>query len=1066
MRVRSVLSGLLRAALLTVLALQALWLLRRPIAERWLCGKLAALASDQLDAEVSIGGLGGDWLVTAVATGVEVRGARVLRRIDGAEVAVEVDLLRLLRGDLSGLRRARATARAVELDLTAPGEGGGGGQPPDLGRLARLFPGGARVAAESCTVRGRHGEVHGPLLVRLAPEREGGPRRLAVDAPMALIDGEVEADGTVHAFVRTPDAGAIARVLGAGPDQVRGRAEARATLVLAPELRCSVHAQAADLTVAGVAVERAAAHGRIDRAGVHGADGTFVLAGGLGSGDARGVELSFAGALLRAGEVCLRVADLAPFTAYLPAAARERGPLGGALHLRADLDGARARVDVAARIVDPVVGAPVRIVASARGDADGLALDAARVEGPALALRGSAVLPGTSLARTLAEPALLLDAPIAASATLSSDALHALPLRAFGLDARGSLAVEAELRGSLHRPVADFAVTADGVALGPADGTPWVRDLDLGAVGRPDRIRIDHAALTLADHRLFATGAVELDDDVVRIERLAVADVHRGTAVVSGTIARRAGFDWRAALRDGADLLVDLDGVEPLHWLVEGRGPVRVSGRVYWRTGARIDVGATLHVAGEPAPGMPISVTLAAHGDGRRSVIDPVMIVAGPSVSTATFAVERSPLALLEDPRAFAGARASGRIDLGAVPLRAVLGALGVALPAGEAAGTVRGSATLGGRLDRPELRGQVQLEDGFVRLAAGERFENVDATVVLRPTAVRLLGSAERGKAPIQFSGELTAAGALWQAWPKVDLALSVRGDNVLIHRRTGLKVRADVDLEARGPIDDVLIRGKVALRDGKLVTRVPLIDLRRTGGAAPTSGIRLPSLTLPPPLHARLAVDVVTAEPFVAQSNVLEAELHAALELTGDLDAPRLVGTVSGPDAAIILPGLRMRASTLLLEFTSAEPELPRLTVNARGRRHGYDIQLDARGRYDRPDVVLASSPALPPDELVVLVTTGARPAALRSTTGVGTVLGAYVAQEFADWLFGSESTEAKESFLDRFTVETGTEMSRAGNESIVVEFRVGERLYLQGERDVYEDINMGVVYRLRFR
>src|SRR5690606_24995327 len=226
-----------------------------PIAERWLCGKLAALASDQLDAEVSIGGLGGDWLVTAVATGVEVRGARVLRRIDGAEVAVEVDLLRLLRGDLSGLRRARATARAVELDLTAPGEGGGGGQPPDLGRLARLFPGGARVAAESCTVRGRHGEVHGPLLVRLAPEREGGPRRLAVDAPMALIDGEVEADGTVHAFVRTPDAGAIARVLGAGPDQVRGRAEARATLVLAPELRCSVHAQAADLTVAGVAVE-------------------------------------------------------------------------------------------------------------------------------------------------------------------------------------------------------------------------------------------------------------------------------------------------------------------------------------------------------------------------------------------------------------------------------------------------------------------------------------------------------------------------------------------------------------------------------------------------------------------------------------------------------------------------------------------------------------------------------------------------------------------------------------------------------------------------------------------
>ena len=42
----------------------------------------------------------------------------------------------------------------------------------------------------------------------------------------------------------------------------------------------------------------------------------------------------------------------------------------------------------------------------------------------------------------------------------------------------------------------------------------------------------------------------------------------------------------------------------------------------------------------------------------------------------------------------------------------------------------------------------------------------------------------------------------------------------------------------------------------------------------------------------------------------------------------------------------------------------------------------------------------------------------------------------------------------------------MSRGGNESIVVEFRVGDRTFLQGERDVYEDVNMGFVYRIRFR
>ena len=72
----------------------------------------------------------------------------------------------------------------------------------------------------------------------------------------------------------------------------------------------------------------------------------------------------------------------------------------------------------------------------------------------------------------------------------------------------------------------------------------------------------------------------------------------------------------------------------------------------------------------------------------------------------------------------------------------------------------------------------------------------------------------------------------------------------------------------------------------------------------------------------------------------------------------------------------------------------------------------------------------------------------------------------EELADYIFGSESTEAKEGFIDRFSFETGTEISAKGTESIVVEFRVFDRVYLQGERDVYEDINFGVVYRIRFR
>ena len=79
---------------------------------------------------------------------------------------------------------------------------------------------------------------------------------------------------------------------------------------------------------------------------------------------------------------------------------------------------------------------------------------------------------------------------------------------------------------------------------------------------------------------------------------------------------------------------------------------------------------------------------------------------------------------------------------------------------------------------------------------------------------------------------------------------------------------------------------------------------------------------------------------------------------------------------------------------------------------------------------------------------------------------LVGAYLAEEVADYLFGSDSTEAKEGFVDRFTFEAGREMGPNGTESIVVEFRLTDSLYLQGERDVYEDVNIGLVYRVKFR
>ncbi|MGK0264569.1 MAG: translocation and assembly module TamB, partial [Planctomycetota bacterium] len=193
---------------------------------------------------------------------------------------------------------------------------------------------------------------------------------------------------------------------------------------------------------------------------------------------------------------------------------------------------------------------------------------------------------------------------------------------------------------------------------------------------------------------------------------------------------------------------------------------------------------------------------------------------------------------------------------------------------------------------------------------------------------------------------------------------------------------------------------------------------------------------------------------------------EVSSALVVRGTLRAPRIEGTLAMPRGTITFPGCTFRTSNALLQFDRNDSSFPTVSLTAAGRRHGYDVRMVIRGSYHAPEIQLSSTPPLPAEQLAVLVTTGARPESLQGSRAVGALLGSYLVQELADHLFGSESTEAKEGFVSRFEVETGTEISANGTESIVVNFRVIDHVYLQGERDIYEDVNVGLVYRIRFK
>jgi hypothetical protein len=215
------------------------------------------------------------------------------------------------------------------------------------------------------------------------------------------------------------------------------------------------------------------------------------------------------------------------------------------------------------------------------------------------------------------------------------------------------------------------------------------------------------------------------------------------------------------------------------------------------------------------------------------------------------------------------------------------------------------------------------------------------------------------------------------------------------------------------------------------------------------------------------------MTQAPMTLRTNVIDTDVDIGCRLLGQGNALHLVGVASSRQGTLRLPGMSMRLHGLRLMFNEANPTRPRVMATASGQRHSIRIQLRVTGPWDDPVVSLSSTPALQPKELWSLVSTGLRPESLSGGTAQSntTLIATYVIQELLLTYVASESTEEQESFVARFEFEFGSEISHGGQETWQVDLDLGQlwivpkNYGVRLERDVYEDINLGLVYRWRF-
>ncbi len=398
-------------------------------------------------------------------------------------------------------------------------------------------------------------------------------------------------------------------------------------------------------------------------------------------------------------------------------------------------------------------------------------------------------------------------------------------------------------------------------------------------------------------------------------------------------------------------------------------------------------------------------------------------------------------------------------------------------LGAGAVRGLVSGEAAIDGVLGSPFGLGLVRtarlsLRGGELKLADLPRLDHLDAELHgdRHEWALRSL-SGGLGAGRFSARGSLRRADApLAESLADAELSVHLEGDDVLLYRGDGAKVRASIDATATGTLDAIVVRGDVALGRGtKYVRRISVLPaLGSTGGAPVNEGLQLPSL--PPMLGDRVDLDiaVTTHEPVEVRTHVVDGDIDVAGRLRGKGSAPRLEGTMSMRRGTLRFPGANLAVDSGLLTFTPSRPLFPELLVTATGKRMGIVVTMSITGRFDQPQVQLTSVPALPPQDLIVLLTTGQLPGtfAEQGVTGQARFVGGYLAKEVFEKYFGSESTERGESLFDRLTIESGREVSQNGTESVRVEYELLPRFSVQVERDAYEDYNLGLVLRFRFR
>jgi autotransporter translocation and assembly factor TamB len=385
--------------------------------------------------------------------------------------------------------------------------------------------------------------------------------------------------------------------------------------------------------------------------------------------------------------------------------------------------------------------------------------------------------------------------------------------------------------------------------------------------------------------------------------------------------------------------------------------------------------------------------------------------------------------------------------------------------------GRLETDVTLNGPISDPTI-------DAVVRLINGELRPDMDVpslqalnlNAVVTPAGARLQTfTGELGGAAFQITGSVLRSS---ESGAVADLRL--QGENLLFLRSEGLKVRADTDLTVKGPLKRLEVAGGVAITDGRLVKYFDLLGtLKRSSKPKTDLGLQLFSIRQPPLSEMVFDLRLTSKNPFAIRNNLVRGAVRPELKLIGTGRIPVLAGEVYLEPTRISLPAGTLLFESGVIRFDPNRPDRPTLDLVGTSRILGYDITMLVEGPFDEPVVTLSSVPPLSHEELVLLVIAGQQPDSEGDARGQSMNVAVFLGRDLISRWFGSDAVETSESIIDRFEVHIGRAVTQSGEETVEAQFRLAEgvlrdsdKLYLTGEKDIFDFYNAGIKLVFRFK